>query len=120
MGNFNFEKLIVWQDARSLVKEIYRMTSKFPKEELFGLTNQIRRAAVSIVLNLAEGANRSSKKEKIRFYEMSHTSVDEVVACFYIALDLNYITQSEFERVYELLSKQAAKTVALKNSIKSR
>ncbi len=120
MGNFNFEKLIVWQEARQLVKEIYRITAKFPKEETFGLTNQIRRAAVSIVLNLAEGANRSSKKEKIRFYEMSHTSIDEVVSCFYIALDLDYVSESEFEGIYELLSKQAAKTVALKNSIKSR
>lgn len=98
MGNFNFEKLVVWQVARELVREIYRITKRFSKEETFGLTNQLRRAAVSIVLNLSEGANRSSNKEKIRFYEMSHTSIDEVIACFYIALDLGNVSKSEFEK----------------------
>jgi four helix bundle protein len=120
MSYFNFEKLQIWNDARSLVKEVYRMTSTFPKDEIFGLTNQLRRATVSILLNLAEGANRSSKKEKIRFYEISHTSIDEVVAGFYVAFDLGYVKKLEFEKTYDLLSKQAAKTVALKNSIKSR
>src|SRR3989344_6532936 len=119
MTYFNFEKLTIWNDARVLVKEIYKITSTFPKEEMFGLTNQLRRAAVSILLNLAEGANRSSSKEKIRFYEMSHTSIDEVVAALYIAFDLEYLTRANFDRLYELLSKQAAKTVALKNAIKS-
>lgn len=116
--SFNFEKLIVWQEAREFVKEVYRITSSFPREEKFGLTDQIRRAAISILLNLAEGANRKSKKEKQRFYEMSHTSVDEVVTEFYIALDLGYISKTEFARIYELLSRQAAKTVALKNSLR--
>lgn len=118
--SFNFEKLQIWNEARELVKEIYLVTAKFPKEELFGLTNQLRRAAVSILLNLSEGANRSSQKEKVRFYEMSHTSIDEVVAGFYVAYDLNYINKTTFDRLYELLSRQVAKTVALKNSIKSR
>jgi len=116
--SFNFEKLIVWQEARELVKEVYKLTSKFPKDELFGLTNQLRRAVVSILLNLAEGTNRKSIKEKIRFFEMSHTSIDEVVTGFYVALDQKYISQKEFDQVYELLNKQAAKTVALKNSLR--
>jgi|SRR3990167_430106 len=116
--SFRFEKLVVWQEARLLVKEVYKITAKFPKEEQFGLTNQLRRAAVSILLNLAEGANRNSDKEKIRFFEMSHTSIDEVVTGFYVALDLGYISKSEFDRTYELLSKQAAKTVALKKSLR--
>lgn len=115
---FRFEKLQVWQEARELVKEVYRITSKFPKEEQFGLINQLRRAAVSILLNLAEGANRNSDKEKITFFEMSHTSVDEVVTGFYVALDLGYISQAEFDQIYELLSKQAAKTFALKKSLR--
>ena len=118
--SFNFEKLQIWNDARKLVKEVYKITANFPREEQFGLINQLRRAAVSILLNLAEGANRSSKKEKIRFYEMSHTSLDEVVAGFYVALDLEYINQSDFDKIYQLLRVQAARTVALKNSIKSR
>jgi len=116
--SFRFEKLIVWQEARILVKEIYLLTSQFPKDELFGLTNQLRRAAVSVLLNLAEGTNRSSDKEKIRFFEMSHTSIDEVVTGLYVALDLGYISQKQFELIYELLSKQAAKTVALKKSLR--
>ena len=65
--SFNFEKLIVWREARELVKEVYRLTAKFPKDELFGLTNQLRRAAISILLNLAEGTNRKSIREKVRF-----------------------------------------------------
>lgn len=116
--SFNFEKLQTWNEARELVREIYKITANFPKEELFGLTNQLRRAAVSILLNLAEGANRSSRKEKVRFYEMSHTSIDEVVAGLYVALDLDYLSKSDFDRLYELLSRQAAKTVALKNSLR--
>lgn len=115
--SFNFEKLVVWQEARALVKEIYKITANFPKEEVYGLTNQIRRAAISILLNLAEGSNRRSKKEKIRFYDMSHTSIDEVVSAFYVALDLGFVSKSDFDRVYELLNKQAAKTVALKKSM---
>ena len=120
MSYFNFEKLTIWNEARELVKEVYKITAKFPKEETFGLINQIRRATVSILLNLAEGANRSLSKEKVRFYEMSHTSVDEVVSALYIALDLDYIPKDDFDRLYELLSRQAAKTVALKNVIKAR
>ena len=120
MGYFNFEKLQIWNDARYLVKEIYRVTSNFPKEEMFGLTSQIRRAAVSILLNLSEGANRVSRKEKSRFYEMSHTSIDEVVAALYVALDLEYITKTDFDRLYALLNTQAAKTVALKKAMKSQ
>ena len=116
--SFRFEKLVVWQEARFLVREIYKITSKFPKEEQFGLTNQLRRAAVSILLNLAEGTNRASDKGKIRFFDMSHTSIDEVVTGFYIALDLGYMSKKEFDHIYELLSKQAAKTVALKKSLR--
>lgn len=116
--SFRFEKLTVWQEGRFLVKEVYKITVAFPKSEAFGLTDQLRRAAVSILLNLAEGVNRNSDKEKSRFFEMSHTSIDEAVTGFYVALDLGYITQDEFEDMYELLSKQAAKTVALKNSIR--
>lgn len=116
--SFRFEKLEVWKEARAIVKEIYVLTAQFPKSEIFGLTDQLRRAAVSILLNLAEGSNRNSDKEKIRFFEMSHTSVDEVVTGLYIALDLEYISQEDFDRMYELLSKQAAKMVALKNSLR--
>ena len=117
--SFKFEKLVVWQEARVLVKKIYEITANFPNNEQFGLTNQLRRATISIVLNLAEGANRNSDKETARFFEMSHTSIDEVVTGFYMALDLGYVSQAKFDEIYELLSKQAAKTVALKKSLRS-
>lgn len=120
MGYFNFEKLQIWNEARELVKEVYKLTANFPKEETFGLTNQLRRAVISVLLNLSEGANRLSKKEKVRFYEMSHTSIDEVVAGFYVAFDLGYVNKTQFDKLYELLSRQAAKSVALKKSIGSR
>ncbi len=60
MSYFNFEKLQIWNEARELTRRVYAVTTRFPKEEQFGLTNQLRRAAISIILNLSEGANRSS------------------------------------------------------------
>ncbi len=71
---YSFEKLDVWQEARKLVKEIYIVSDLFPTSEKFGLTNQIRRASVSVVSNIAEGVSRFSPKEQIRFIEIAYGS----------------------------------------------
>lgn len=83
-----FRKLTVWQRSIAFVTDIYQLTSKFPKEEKFGLIDQIRRAAVSIALNIAEGSGASSDAEFIRFLRMAQRSAYEVLAALEIAINL--------------------------------
>lgn len=97
----SFTDLHVWQEGHTLVLAIYQVTKKFPKEEQFGLTNQIRRAAVSITSNIAEGFSRNSYKEKTQFYSMALGSVTEVQNQLLIAKDIQYITKTEFSDLAE-------------------
>ncbi len=90
-----------WKLGHELVLNIYRVTKTFPKEELFGLTNQVRRAAVSITSNIAEGFSRNSLKEKIQFYFISLGSVTEVQNQIIIAKDLGYISDIEFGKMFD-------------------
>lgn len=78
---------------------VYEITKKFPKEEMFGLINQIRRAAVSITSNIAEGFSRQSYKEKIHFYSTSLGSITEVQNQILIAKDVKYISNNEFQKI---------------------
>lgn len=94
-----YHKLKVWQKCRLFVKTIYRLTEPFPKSEVFGLTSQLRRAVISVLLNIVEGDRRSSRKEFIRFLDMADASLTEVEACLEVALDLNYISREQFEKV---------------------
>lgn len=89
-----FRKLIVWQKAHELVISLYKATRTFPKDELFGLTNQIRRAAVSVPANIAEGYARSSRKEFIQFLYISYASLAEVEYYIELIRDLNYLPPS--------------------------
>ncbi len=91
MNHFNFEKLEVWQLSRSFVKEIYSITKQFPDDEKYGLTNQLRRASVSISSNIAEGNSRFSPKDKSHFTEMAYTSLMEVINQVIISNDLRYL-----------------------------
>ncbi len=93
---FSFEKLIVWQKARVLAKEIYKITSGFPKEELFGMTNQMRRCSVSIPSNLAEGSSRRTNKDKARFTEIAFGSGLELLNQLILAYDLNFISEVQY------------------------
>jgi len=96
----SFEELTIWQEARELTSKIYILSKRFPKEELYGLTSQIRRASVSIMSNIAEGFNRRSTKEFINFLIISRASISEVQNDLYISLDLNYINKKDFETIY--------------------
>ena len=96
----SFEDLPVWQDARKFTNKIYKITNKFPKEELYGVTSQIRRATVSIMSNIAEGFDRRSDKELSNFLSMARGSSSEVQNDLYIALDLKYISEEEFKKMY--------------------
>src|SRR5713101_967367 len=97
---FNFEKLDVWQKAVDFADLIYKKTRVFPAEERFGLTNQLRRAAVSISSNLAEGSSRSSKNDFARFTEIAAGSVFEVVSQAFIAQRQSLWSEDRFLRIY--------------------
>ncbi len=97
----SFTDLDAWKYGHKLVLEIYKITNDFPSEEKFGLVNQLRRAAVSITSNLAEGFSRQSYKEKIQFYSISQGSTTEVQNQLLISKDLNYIDSEIFSRLAE-------------------
>lgn len=94
----NFTDLNAWKEGHKLVLEIYRITQKFPKEEQFGLINQLRRAVVSFTSNIAEGFSRNSYKEKSQFYSMALGSLTEVQNQLIISKDIRYITADEFNQ----------------------
>ena len=88
-------ELKAWQEAISLVQDIYRITALFPKEEIYGLTSQMRRAAVSIPSNIAEGAVRTVQKEFLQFLSISRGSLSELDTLLIIANELGYIQSME-------------------------
>ena len=97
----SFTDLVAWKEAHKLVLIIYKITNNFPKEEMFGLTNQVRRAAVSISSNIAEGFSRHSSKEKTQFYFMALGSLTEVQNQLMIAKDVEYVDKDKFALVAE-------------------
>jgi len=103
MFNYNFEKLEIWKLSLEAIKEIKRIVKKFPKEEKYILTDQIRRAVLSIGLNIAEGWGRKTKKDFARFISNPIGSILEVIACLKIACDLNYLKENEIKNLDELL-----------------
>jgi len=115
----SFEDLPVWKDARKFTNKIYNLTNKFPKEELYGLTSQIRRATVSIMSNIAEGFDRRSDKELSNFLSMARGSSSEVQNDLYIAIDLEYISQDEFNQLYQEAKKIAKQINGLMTYLKS-
>ncbi|MBI3343693.1 MAG: four helix bundle protein [Gammaproteobacteria bacterium] len=87
-------ELLAWQEAIALVKEVYRATTDFPREEAYGLTNQIRRAAISVPSNIAEGAARTGDKEFLQFLSIARGSLSELETQVIIANELGYLGQS--------------------------
>lgn len=117
---FRFENLQVWQDARKYINQIYSITKTFPASERFGLTDQLRRAAVSIALNIAEGSDRKSDIEFRRYLRMAITSTEETVTASFISLDQKYISESCFNQLYENAHMIVAKLNALINKLSVR
>lgn len=112
MKSQSFEQLIVWQKAHSYVLAIYKITKQYPKEELFCLVNQMRRAAASITANIAEGYAKISSKDKLRFYNISQGSLEETRNFIILSKDLGYITLQDKEQ----LGIQAAEISRLLNA----
>ncbi|MBQ0075448.1 MAG: four helix bundle protein [Prevotella sp.] len=116
---FSFESLDVYQTARILVKGIYLLQNKFPKEEKYALGDQIRRAATSITSNIAEGCGRNSYKEKIHFIEIAFGSMTESFSQLQNAQDLGYIKDEDIEKLRPLFNKIAGQLSGLRKSFEN-
>lgn len=104
MKVFSFEKLIAWQKSRELALLIFKTTKQFPKDELFGLSSQMRRCSISISSNLAEGSGRNSFKDKARFTEIAFSSSLELLNQMILSFDFEYITESEYLQIREKIT----------------
>ncbi len=99
---FSFQKLEIYQLSKELVKDIYKLSSSFPSDEKYALVQQINRAAVSVVSNIAEGTSRNGSQEKIHFINVSYSSLMEIVCQTEIALELGYLTKDAFENISKM------------------
>jgi four helix bundle protein len=92
---YPFEKLRVWESARRLIKEVYSVTKAFPRSEMYGLTSQANRAAVSVAANLAEGSSRTSRRDQAHFSQIAYGSLMELACLLIVAVDLELLTASQ-------------------------
>lgn len=95
----SFTDLYAWQEGHKLVLKIYRVTENFPNKETFGLTNQMRRASVSVTSNIAEGFSRNTVKDKVQFYSMAQGSLTELQNQLIIARDVKYLKKEDFDKI---------------------
>ena len=116
MEFFGYRKLIAYNKACEVRRVIYQLIKKFPKEEQFALCNQLRRAAVSITSNIAEGVTRYSNKDKVHFLEMSYGSLMEVLSQIEVAQDEGYIKNDEFSNLETLIADTGRLISGLQNS----
>ena len=114
---FNFEKLEVWQKAIDFADLVYSLTRAFPEDERFGLTNQMRRAAVSVSSNIAEGSSRMSPPDFARFIEIATGSVFEVVSQATIGLRQSFLTKAQYQRLYAAAEEQSRMLSGLRRSV---
>lgn len=98
-NSFSFEGLEVYQAARVLVRDVYRLQQKFPRTEIYALGDQIRRSASSVTSNIAEGSGRNSNKEKVHFIEIAYGSLMEAFSQLQIAQDLGYLTEQDIDTI---------------------
>ena len=122
IGNINdyrpHRKLKVWHKAMNLVSDVYRITNEFPKDEVYGLSSQMRRAAVSVPSNLAEGAGRKGSKEFKQFLNIAQGSLSELDTQIELARMLGYISQQEYEELIMKITEISKMLYGLSNSIK--
>ena len=114
----NFKNLQIWQRSRKFVKDIYLVSKKFPKEELFGLTSQIRRCAVSIPSNIAEGCGRGTNAQLSHFLDIAVGSNCEVETQLYLSFDLEYISESEMNCLTQEASEIRMMTISFQKKCK--
>lgn len=114
---YNFENLEIYHLGNDFVMLVYGLAHKFPSEELFGLSSQIKRAVVSIALNIAEGSGRNTKKDFSKFISQSIGSILEVKACLILAEKLKYITSEDFVEILPKLDELYFKSQAFKKAL---
>lgn len=119
----SFRKLDAYVYAKDIVKQIYALVKKFPKEEQYALCDQLRRAVISIPSNIAEGSGRTTPKDQAHFYTIAYGSLMEVLAQLDVACELEYITDTDFETLELLINKEAkilSGLVAKRNSLNTK
>jgi four helix bundle protein len=119
MGS-SFRDLIVWRKAKKLSLDVYSVSKKFPRDEIYGLTSQTRRAAISVVSNIAEGQGRLTRGEFLQHLGHARGSLFELQSQLEIATDLGYITASEFKELDSLIGEVRAMLLGLIDSLKPK
>lgn len=112
---YDYKQLEVYKESKRLVKIVYALLKKFPKEEQYALCDQLRRAVISVPSNVAEGLGRYSMKEQVHFFEIAYGSLREVDCQIDIASDLEYITEAEEAKVSEVITHVSAMISGLRN-----
>ena len=115
---FKFEKLIVWQKSLDLSDEVNQLAKTFPKDELYVLASQIKRAADSVSLNIAEGSTGQSNAEFARFLGIALRSNIEVVGCIFLAKRRGFINEDKFDKIYKMCEEILVMINSLRNSLK--
>lgn len=116
----NYKKLVAYQRAKRMVKEVYGLLKKFPREEQYALCDQLRRASTSVTSNIAEGTNRQTYPDKIHFLEIAYGSLMEVHSQMDVACDLGYITNEELEHLEETIVSIAKPLSGLRAAYKEK
>lgn len=116
----NYKSLEIWKLAKSLVPEIYNLLKNFPKDELYSITNQIKRCCISIPANIAEGSGRNSPKEFLQFLSISNASSTELDTLLDICVDLEYITREEYSDLNYKIDRIQKMNRKLQISIKTK
>jgi len=120
MHTYNFEKLDVWEKSRKLVVKIYKLTKDFPIDEKYGMVSQMRRAAVSICSNIAEGSGRTTSKDQSRFYTNAYSSLLELLNQVLIAEELGWVNSNEVLAFRKMAEEVSNKINALRNAALKR
>lgn len=117
---YSFEKLRVWQAARKLTKAVYLTTRKFPQREVYGLTSQCNRAAISVAANLAEGCSRQSRKDQAHFSEIAYGSLMELACLFILSSDIGILSVDSEKGLRRSIEEVSAQLNALHRSQRAR
>ena len=118
MNRYSYKNLNVYQDAKMFVVAVYKLLDSFPDTEKFALCNQIRRAAISVTSNIAEGVSRISNKEKIHFLEIAYASMMEVDSQLDVSIELGYITIEQYELINKQINNIGRQLSVLRNKYK--
>ena len=118
MNKYSYKNLNVYQDAKSLVVDVYKVLKLFPAEEKYALCDQIRRAVISITSNIAEGMNRMSDKEKAHFIGVAYASMMEVDSQLDVSIELVYITNEQYNKIEEKIDCIARQLSSLRSKYK--